>query len=124
MGAIKNKKLWITSGIVGMLLLAMTISDLYYYELSENYPVLKADELIEGRITAFKVHHKHTYVELDATKKRNIPPGFLMGSETTSFHKMIRIGDYFIHEDNSDKVTVSRGSKTYKYVVSKLLADR
>jgi hypothetical protein len=69
MGAIKNKKLWITGGIAGMLLLAMTISDLYYSELSENYPVLKADELIEGKITAFKVHHKHTYIELDATKK-------------------------------------------------------
>ena len=57
----------------------MLISDVYYTNLSEDYPVLMEDEFLEGRITGFKVHHKHTYIELDSAKKRNIPPSYSEG---------------------------------------------
>jgi len=118
-----RRRLWISVGIVGVLLSGMLISDAYYTNLSEDYPVLMEGEFLEGRITGFKVHHKHTYIELDSAEKRNIPPSYSEGPMPYYLHKMIAIGDYFIHEDESATVSVVRGDEVHRYKLSHLVTN-
>jgi len=123
MKTIKGPKLWIIGGLLGILFLVMTISDIYYSNLSEKYPVLSKDEFMEGKVTGLKVHYKHAYIELDFAERRNIPPSFLVGPKTDYFHKMVELGDHFIHEVNSENITLQRDDEFYKYAVSNLYPE-
>ena len=111
MRTIKGWKLWIIGGLLGTLLLVMTISDIYYSDLTEKYPVLRKDEFIEGKVTGLKVHHRHTYIELDFEERRNIPPSYLVGPKTDYLHKMAEVGDNFIHAAKSTNITLHRDDK-------------
>ncbi len=116
----KRKKFGILGALIVSLLITMTISDIYYSDLAEKYPVLDPKEFLEGQITDLKIHHRYTFVEIDHNKKRNIPPSFLYAPKTDYFHKMIAIGDHFFHEANSTDVSLEKQGVVYKYLVSRI----
>ena len=104
--------------VVVVVLTNLTFNDIYYSNLQENYPILKETEQIQGRVTDIIVHHKYAYLELDSSTKRLAPPSFLKSADPTHFHKMLSIGDYFVHEANSSEVMLLKNDKRLNFVVT------
>lgn len=123
MKKIKTKKWLLLGAVVIALLITMTISDNYYSNLNENYPLLQKEEPLSGKITGIKIHHKYTFVELDSSTKRLITPSFLMNKTPTYLHKTIAIGDYLIHEAHSDQLSVLKDDENYNFLVSHLFHE-
>lgn len=111
----------ILAPIAILILIAMTISDNYYSNLEENYPILKETEAIQGKVTNMIVHHKYTYLELDSQTKRLVPPSFLKSPDPTYFCKIVSIGDYFLHEANSNEVVLLKNEEPLSFVVAGFL---
>ena len=120
----KKRKLGAFGGLLGFLLVTMTISDVYYGDLSEAYPLLLKEEFIEGTIMGIKVHHDHTYVELDTRENRQITPSYLVGHETARLSEYIAMGDHFAHEGDSDRITLTKEKETRSFLVSHLFAKK
>lgn len=113
-----KKKLLIGMPIILLLLVAMTISDNYYSDLEEQYPVLQETERVEGKVTNIIIHHKYIYLELDGQTKRLVPPSFLKSDNPSYLHKIIAIGDHFLHESNSHEVALQQEDKRLSFIVS------
>lgn len=124
MKKIKTKKWLLLGAVVIALLITMTISDNYYSNLNENYPLLQKEELLSGKITDIKIHHKYTFIELDSSTKRLITPSFLMNKKTAYLHKTIAIGDYLVYEGHSDKITLLKDNESYNFLVSHLFNEK
>lgn len=111
-----NLLTWIL--LVLIILTNLSINDIYYSNLQENYPILKESEQIEGKVTGIIVHHKYTFLELDSSTKRLVPPSFLKSADPTHFHKMLSIGDHFVHEANSSEVMLLKNDERLSFVVT------
>jgi hypothetical protein len=114
-----NLLTWIL--LVLIILTNLSINDIYYSNLQENYPILKQTEQIEGEVTDILVHHKYAYLELDSSTKRLVPPSFLKSTDPTHFHKILSIGDHFVHEANSSEVMLLKNDERLRFVVTGFL---
>lgn len=118
----KLRLLVLTPIIVG-LLVSMTISDAYYSDMEVQYPILEKPSQVEGKVTGITVHHKYTFLELDAQTKVLVPPSFLKNEDPSYFHKTISIGDYFIHENGSEEVSLLKHQERLNFIVSKFFEN-
>lgn len=110
-------RLLVLTPIILALLVSMTISDAYYSDMEAQYPILEKTSQLEGKVTGITVHHKYTYLELNAQTKVLVPPSFLKNDDPAYFHKIISIGDNFIHEKNSEEVSVQKGDERLSFIV-------
>ena len=111
--------IWIPLAL--LVLAIMTRSDIYYSNLEENYALLQETEQIAGKVTGIIVHHKYAYLELDSSTKRLVPPSFLKSTDPTHFHKILSIGDHFVHEANSSEVMLLKDDERLRFVVTGFL---
>lgn len=114
----KKTKLLLLAPLLILLLVSMTISDNYYSNLAEQYPILQESERVEGKVTGITIHHKYVYLELDAQTRRLIPPSFLKSADPTHLHKIISIGDHFLHEANSKEVSLGEDQEHLSFIVA------
>jgi heme/copper-type cytochrome/quinol oxidase subunit 2 len=113
-----KKKLLIGMPIILLLLVTMTISDNYYSDLEEQYPILEKTEQMEGKVTGLIIHHKYIYLELDGQTKRLVPPSLLKNADRSYLHKAITIGDHFMHAPNSEEVALRKDDDHLRFVVA------
>lgn len=117
----KKIKIGIWSFVIVGLLTAMTISDIYYSKMEEEYPILEQLSRLEGKVTGITIHHKYTYLELDSRTKVLVPPSFLKNENPTPLHEVIAIGDYFLHAPRSKEVMLRKHEKELTFLVSGLI---
>ena len=113
----QNRKWIITSVVVIILIVTMTISDIYYSKLEKEFPLLDKNELVEGTITTFKSHFEYTYLEIDSNTKRLIRPTIPDKIDLKEFYNFIEIGDIFLHKKSANKVLVYRQNKEYEFLL-------
>lgn len=101
--------------LVSLLLITMTISDIYYSGLERDYPFLTEYEYIDGTITAMKVHHKYSFIEIDSSMKRAISPTYNPAYDPYYFHELAAEGDRLIHKKWSHQIELIREGTSYLF---------
>ena len=101
--------------IISAISITMFISDNYYSNLENEYPLLTNNEQINVIITSFKDHHNYTYIEVDFSIKRLIRPTNNTDYNPPSFNDFIAIGDKIIHEKWSKRIEIVKNNKSYNF---------
>lgn len=105
----------VTILIISAIIITMTISDIYYTKLENEYPLLSSNEQINGILTSFKDHHNYAYIEVDSSIKRLIRPTNNTDYNPSNFTDFIAIGDKIIHEKWSTKIEIVKNDKSYNF---------
>jgi hypothetical protein len=109
-------------GSAAVLLLAlatvMLASDSYYSRMEREYPILTRLDSLDGVITDFVVHHKHTYIQVDSTVQRLIVPTKNEQYEPEYFYKLINQADSIVKKENSRDILLIADGKSYVFEIN------
>lgn len=103
-----------------MLLIAtvMLASDSYYSRMEREYPILTRLDSLDGTITDFVVHHKHTYIQVDSTVQRLIVPTKNEQYELGYFHELIDLGVSIVKKESSKDILLITDGKSYVFEIN------
>ncbi|MGD1891745.1 MAG: hypothetical protein ACFB15_14290 [Cyclobacteriaceae bacterium] len=96
----------------------MLASDSYYSRMEREYPILTRLDSLDGVITDFVVHHKHTYIQVDSTVQRLIVPTKNEQYEPEYFHKLINLGVSIVKKENSKDILLIADGKSYVFEIN------
>ncbi|MEM7369071.1 MAG: hypothetical protein AAF587_10770 [Bacteroidota bacterium] len=112
---LRRRKTIIVLVLASLLLITMTISDIYYSGLERDYPFLAEYEQIDGTITAMKVHHKYSFIEIDSSLKRAIVPTYNPANDPYYFHEFVTEGDRFVYKEWSRQIEIIRDGEIFLF---------
>jgi len=113
----KKRKLLIVFSFIVVLLITMTVSDIYYSNLNKKYPLLSNLESFDGKVTDVKIHFGYSYIELDSVDRALIRPSYLKNETKEKFHQLVKEGDFILLGDSKHEFTLTQMGKDYRFII-------
>lgn len=111
------KKRYIALGIVGIILIVMTISDIYFSNLNEHYHLVNKSDYVKGNITGYRSHWRYVYVEIDNREKFLIRPTKSLDSLQFFLNDVIALNQSIMVSGEEGKITIDNNNQKFSFLI-------